>query len=64
MLSHANLLFSARVSGLLRDLRPVDNIYGVLPMSHIVGLSIILVSTLMFGATIVVAVTCYGASTQ
>jgi acyl-CoA synthetase (AMP-forming)/AMP-acid ligase II len=54
MLSHANLLFSARISGLLRDLGPNDRVYGVLPMSHIVGLSIILVGTLMFGATVVI----------
>jgi long-chain acyl-CoA synthetase len=52
MLSHDNLLFSAKVSGLTRDLEQKDRVYGVLPMSHIVGFSIILVSTLMFGATI------------
>lgn len=54
MLSHENLLFSAKISGLMRGLTPADRIYGVLPMSHIVGLSIVLVSTLMFGATIVI----------
>ena len=52
MLTHENLLFSARVSGLLRQLSPHDRIYGVLPMSHIVGLTVILVSSLMFGATV------------
>jgi long-chain acyl-CoA synthetase len=55
MLTHRNLLYNARVSGLLRHLSPPDRIYGVLPMSHIVGLSIILISSLMFGATIQVA---------
>lgn len=51
MLSHRNLLFAARTSGLLRAVVPNDRVYAVLPMSHIVGLSIGLVSTLMFGAT-------------
>jgi long-chain acyl-CoA synthetase len=51
MLSHQNLLFAARISGLLRAMVPDDRVYAVLPMSHIVGLSIGLVSTLMFGAT-------------
>ena len=55
MLSHHNLMFAARSSGLLRALVPDDRVYGVLPMSHIVGLSIGLVSTMMFGATNVVA---------
>ena len=54
MLSHHNLMFAARSSGLLRALVPDDRVYGVLPMSHIIGLSIGLVSTMMFGATNVV----------
>lgn len=52
MLSHRNLLASAFISGDLRRIRPEDRIYGVLPMSHIVGFTIILISTLMFGATV------------
>jgi acyl-CoA synthetase (AMP-forming)/AMP-acid ligase II len=52
MLTHRNLLFNARVTGQLRRLSSEDRIYGVLPMSHIVGLSTILVSALMFGAAI------------
>ena len=55
MLTHANLLFNARVGGQMRGLRPDDRIYGVLPMSHIVGLSSVLVSGLMHGATVQVA---------
>ncbi|MFO1081137.1 MAG: AMP-binding protein [Reyranellaceae bacterium] len=51
MLSHENLLFAARVTALMRGLSPDDRIYGVLPMSHIVGLSIGLVATMLFGAT-------------
>jgi acyl-CoA synthetase (AMP-forming)/AMP-acid ligase II len=54
MLTHENLLFSAKISGVLRGLTPEDRIYGVLPMSHIVGLTIILVASLMFGATVLV----------
>ncbi len=52
MLTHRNLLYNASVSGCLRHLTPADRLYGALPMSHIVGLSNVLVGTLMFGATI------------
>jgi long-chain acyl-CoA synthetase len=51
MLSHRNVLFAARVSTLLRGTGPQDRVYAVLPMSHIVGFSILLVATLMGGAT-------------
>ena len=50
MLSHRNILFTAAVGGVLRELRADDRMYGVLPMSHIVGFSSVLVGTLMFGA--------------
>ncbi|WP_035685308.1 class I adenylate-forming enzyme family protein [Bradyrhizobium sp. Cp5.3] len=52
MLSHRNLLVAAKVSGNLRRTAPGDRIYGVLPMSHIVGYSILLISTLMHGAAL------------
>jgi long-chain acyl-CoA synthetase len=52
MLTHQNLLVAARTSGLLRRTGPDDRIYGVLPMSHIVGYSVLLISTLMHGATL------------
>jgi long-chain acyl-CoA synthetase len=52
MLSHRNLLFTGRVSGLLRQSDATDRIYGVLPMSHIVGYAILLISTLMHGGTL------------
>ncbi|MDA9509881.1 long-chain fatty acid--CoA ligase [Bradyrhizobium sp. CCBAU 11386] len=52
MLSHRNLLFTAKTSGVLRQSRPGDRIYGVLPMSHIVGYSILLIATLMHGCTL------------
>jgi long-subunit acyl-CoA synthetase (AMP-forming) len=54
MLSHRNLLVAASVSGRLRKTAPGDRIYGVLPMSHIVGYSILLISTLMHGAALYV----------
>jgi long-chain acyl-CoA synthetase len=52
MLTHLNLLYNARVSGMARHLTAADKMYGVLPMSHVVGLSTILVGALMFGSTI------------
>ena len=52
MLTHRNVLFNARVSGLLRQVKPDDRTYGMLPMSHIVGFSIILASSFMFGSTV------------
>jgi long-chain acyl-CoA synthetase len=51
MLSHRNVLFAARTSILLRQTAPGDRVYAMLPMSHIVGFSILLVATLMGGAT-------------
>ncbi len=52
MLSHENLLFTGRTTVMIRDLGPRDGVYGVLPMSHIVGLSSGLVATMMAGATL------------
>src|SRR6201991_3048927 len=52
MLTHQNLLVAARTSGLLRRTVPDDRIYGVLPMSHIVGYSVLLIATLMHGGTL------------
>src|SRR5271163_3119291 len=52
MLTHRNVLFSARVAGLLRGVTPADKVYCVLPMSHIVGYSAILIASLMFGGTV------------
>src|ERR1700678_2124541 len=42
MLSHRNLLFVAAVSAQIRSLTADDRLYGVLPMSHAVGLSVVL----------------------
>ena len=51
MLSHRGVLFAARASVVLRGTAPTDHVYAVLPMSHIVGFSVLLVATLMAGAT-------------
>src|SRR5262249_29260437 len=52
MLTHQNLLVAARTSGRLQGTGPHDCGYGVLPMSHIVGYAILLIATLMHGATL------------
>lgn len=52
MLSHRNILFNASISRSLRKPTPEDVIYGVLPMSHIVGFSIILAGTLIGGSAV------------
>jgi acyl-CoA synthetase (AMP-forming)/AMP-acid ligase II len=51
MLTHRNLLFVAAVSARIRSLTGEDRLYGILPMSHAVGLSVILLGTLHSGAT-------------
>lgn len=52
MLTHDNLLFSARGAAKIRSLKSEDRVYGILPLSHIVGLSIVFLGTLLSGATI------------
>lgn len=52
MLTHRNLLFIAAVSAGIRALTPSDRLYGILPMSHAVGLSVVLLGTLLSGATL------------
>lgn len=51
MLTHENLLFSARTTALLRKMDNRDKLYVVLPISHIVGVSLTLM-TLMTGGTV------------
>jgi long-chain acyl-CoA synthetase len=51
MLTHRNLLFSAKTTAALRSMTPADVQYCVLPISHIVGISL-LTMTLMVGATV------------
>lgn len=55
MLTHANLLFIGANSLKLRRLTPTDVVYGVLPFSHVYGLSAVLVASLLAGAGIVLA---------
>jgi acyl-CoA synthetase (AMP-forming)/AMP-acid ligase II len=55
MLTHRNLLFVAAVSADIRSLAPEDRLYGVLPMSHAVGLSVVLLGSLLSGATLYLA---------
>lgn len=50
MLSHKNVLFTGAAAANIRSLTPDDRAYCVLPLSHIVALSIILLGTLMSGA--------------
>ncbi|MBV8475622.1 MAG: acyl--CoA ligase, partial [Acidobacteria bacterium] len=54
MLTHKNLLFMAAISARIRRLGPDDRIYGVLPMSHAVGLSVVLLGSLLSGAAVYV----------
>src|SRR5271156_3867416 len=55
VLTHRNLLFIAAVSAQIRSLTPDDRLYGVLPMSHAVGLSVVLLGALLSGATLYLA---------
>ena len=52
MLTHQNLLFVGSVSAKIRSLNPDDGLYGVLPMSHAVGLSVVLLGALLSGAAL------------
>jgi acyl-CoA synthetase (AMP-forming)/AMP-acid ligase II len=52
MLTHRNLLFVAAISAKIRSLTPGDRLYGVLPMSHAVGLAVVLLGTLLSGGTL------------
>jgi long-chain acyl-CoA synthetase len=55
MLTHQNLLFVAAGSAKIRSLSPDDRLYGVLPMSHAVGLSVVLLGSLLSGSTLYLA---------
>jgi long-chain acyl-CoA synthetase len=52
MLTHRNLLFVADVSANIRSLIPDDRLYGILPMSHAVGLSVVLLGALLSGTSL------------
>jgi long-chain acyl-CoA synthetase len=51
MLSHQNLMISARTTAYFRRMDARDKVYVVLPISHIVGISL-LAMTLMVGGTV------------
>jgi long-chain acyl-CoA synthetase len=51
MLTHQNLLFSAKTTAAIRRMTADDKLYCVLPISHIVGISL-LIMTLMTGAQV------------
>jgi acyl-CoA synthetase (AMP-forming)/AMP-acid ligase II len=55
MLTHRGLLFVGAIAATMRKLGPSDRIYGVLPMSHAVGLSVVLLGSLFSGATLYLA---------
>lgn len=50
MLTHRGLLFIGCVSGGMRNLRPGTHVYGVLPTSHVFGLSSVCIGALANGA--------------
>ncbi|HEX5424673.1 MAG TPA: long-chain fatty acid--CoA ligase, partial [Candidatus Acidoferrales bacterium] len=52
MLTHRNVLFSAATASTIRSLTPDDRLYGVLPMSHVVGCSAVLLSAIYSGASV------------
>jgi long-chain acyl-CoA synthetase len=52
MLTHANLLFVAQATAVARQLSDRDQMYAVLPMSHILGLTGVLLGSLLVGATV------------
>jgi long-chain acyl-CoA synthetase len=54
MLSHRNLLSVAGVSAKIRGLSSDDRLFGILPMSHAVGLSVVLLGSLLSGSTLYV----------
>jgi acyl-CoA synthetase (AMP-forming)/AMP-acid ligase II len=55
MLSHRNVLFVGAVAARMRSLGPHDRLLGVLPMSHAVGLAVVLLGGLMSGVTLYLA---------
>lgn len=52
MLTNKSLIFTASGSAMIRSLTPNDRVYGALPIFHVVGLSTILLGTLLSGATL------------
>lgn len=55
MLTHRNLMFVAENSLRMRRLVPEDVVYGVLPLSHVYGISSLLSATLLSGGHLLLA---------
>ncbi len=55
MLTHRNVLFIAAAASKIRSLTPDDVVYAILPMSHVVGFSVVLLGTLLSGGKIVIS---------
>ena len=55
MLTNRNLLFMAEGSARIRSVSSEDRLYGVLPMSHAVGLSVVLLGAFVAGASVQLA---------
>lgn len=55
MLTHRNLLFMAAGSVAVRNVSNDDRVYGILPMSHAVGLSVVLLGSLLAGSTLYIS---------
>jgi long-chain acyl-CoA synthetase len=52
MLTHANLLFVARATAQARRLKPEDRVYATLPISHALGLTGVLLASLLSSAEV------------
>lgn len=52
MLSHANLLFAGQASANLRGIKPGDQVYGGLPVTHVFGLASMIVASARAGAAV------------
>lgn len=52
MLTHQNLVFMATHSARIRSVGPEDRLLGILPMSHAVGLAVVLLATLVGGGSV------------
>ena len=52
MLTHENIGYIAHVTGKLRNTAAADTIYAVLPMSHVFGLSSVVISAFFAGACV------------
>lgn len=52
MLTHANLVYGGRSSVAIRGITHADLIYGVLPVTHVFGLSSVVTATICAGAAI------------